>query len=59
MELDIKLNIMYYVVVVFVVVVIAVIVVVLVAVVWNNLPYEAKVAESLSSFQRTINQANT
>ena len=29
------------------------------AVVWNNLPYEVKVAESLSSFQRTINQANT
>ena len=24
------------------------------AVVWNNLPYEVKVAESLSSFQRTI-----
>ena len=29
------------------------------AVAWNNLPYEAKVAESLSFFQRTINQANT
>ena len=29
------------------------------AVVWNNLPYEAKVAGSLSFFQRTINQANT
>ena len=29
------------------------------AVVWNNLPYEVKVAESLSSFQRTINQTNT
>jgi hypothetical protein len=28
------------------------------AVVWNNLPYEVKVAESLSSFQITINQAN-
>ncbi len=29
------------------------------AVVWNNLPYEAKVAGSLSCFQRIINQANT
>ena len=29
------------------------------AIVWNNLPYEAKVAGSLSCFQRTINQANT
>jgi hypothetical protein len=29
------------------------------AVVWNNLPYEVKVAESLRFFQRTINQANT
>jgi hypothetical protein len=29
------------------------------AVVWNNLPYEVKVAESLSSFQGTINQAST
>ena len=29
------------------------------AVAWNNLPYEAKVVESLSSFQRTINRANT
>jgi hypothetical protein len=28
------------------------------SVVWNNLPYEVKVAEPLSSFQRTINQAN-
>jgi hypothetical protein len=29
------------------------------AVVWNNLPYAVKVADSLSSFQRTINRANT
>jgi hypothetical protein len=29
------------------------------AVVWNNLPYEVKIAESLSSFQGTINLANT
>ena len=29
------------------------------AVAWNNLSYEAKVAESLSSFQITINRANT
>ncbi len=28
-------------------------------IVWSNLPYEAKVAGSLSCFQRTINQANT